>query len=57
MKVTAVTVSRTYNLGNYESKKAEITVELDESEQTAEGFEKARETLVRALDYFVTGVS
>jgi hypothetical protein len=56
MKVTSVTVSRTYRIAQFESKKCEITVELDETEQSAEGFAQARETLAKALAYFVSGV-
>jgi hypothetical protein len=28
MRLAAVTLSRTYNLGNYESKRVEITIEI-----------------------------
>lgn len=47
MKLTSITVSRTWNLGNYESKRAEVTIELEPGDSV----EQARDAAWRTVLY------
>lgn len=43
MRITQISLGRTYNLGNYENIKPEITAELGDGEDPQKGFELLKE--------------
>ena len=47
MKVKAITVGKTINIGNYQSIKVEITLEAEEGEKSAEVYQSAKDFIAK----------
>lgn len=50
MKVTTITYQRVKNLGNYESERMEMTIELDDDEDVDKAIAYIKQSVREALD-------